>query len=269
MRKRKILTTLFLALAPTIALAAPPSPPPVPGEVRTLALIFETNEIDSASGKRIANQLDAHLRSALTNAGYRVFEDSRFADAHLRVSIALTDEIARNYEVEIELELARDVEPSLIVEAIICEACTEALVVESVLGEQSRVIVELDERTAIPEPTPQKPPEPRPAPQPRWPKQRPIAYAGLATTGLGVIATIVGASLWGVGEIGKGFDLPPNDNYLDVRPAGQVLTVVGMLATVTGGSLLAVDVFGRQRRIGTMSFRTSPGYAGLHFQARF
>ncbi len=118
-------------------------------------------------------------------------------------------------------------------------------------------------------------------PPPRWPKQRPLGYGGLATAGVGMIATIVGASLWGVGEIGEGFD--PNrsiEHYLDVRPAGQVLTVIGLLATVTGGSLLAVDIFryrravrsgqvSNRRSIGGMSFRVSPGYTGLQFRTRF
>ncbi|MFV8749025.1 hypothetical protein ACNOYE_00580 [Nannocystaceae bacterium ST9] len=260
----------LLAMLPAGAGAIPPPPElPLAGE-RTLALLFVTDEVDPASGRRIAAQLDEGLRAALIDAGYRLVDDGRFADAHLEVSIMLIDEIARAYEITVELELAREIEASespVIVGPLVCNACTEARVVEFVMAEQSRMIAKIDARTAIaapPPPMPVEEPEPPPTPVKPWPRQRPLAYAGLATAGVGVIATIVGASLWGTDSVDSAAS-----TYRDLRPGGQALTVIGMLATATGGSLLAVDLRRRQRKLGTLSFRASPGYAVAHFQVRF
>lgn len=266
-RYAALLAAALVAGSVTQVRAAPP--PKGEAEAKQLLLVVDVGGLEELLAQRLGSALDERLRDALREDGVAVVDDG--VDTTIEVRVEMPNVELRTYLISVAAIV--DERREVVADAVPCEACTEAQVVETALGQ-------LDEAVArVPAPVVEVLPavviEPVVVKRRDWDRRLdlgPVGFAGAASIVGGVATVGAGVLVW---TIRPGEPKHVGESTLgNSRSVGLPLMIGGGTAVLLGVVAVVVDtqVLGpRRRRVAgvDVSVDVSPTSAGLWMTGSF
>jgi hypothetical protein len=223
------------ALAGILGMSAPAAASRNPDAPPQIEVAIDTSTLDPEMRVRLRHALDDELTAALREQGIEVV--NRSAELRLEARVELVDLDLREYAISIELVLAGKRE--VLINALTCAPCSEALVIKqtvALLPAAARRIEAATESPSAPADAPQSSPE-------SGRRLGPAGITGVATLSGGLGSVIAGAILVD--------NAPTTETSRQTGQAqGAALVGVGVAAALLGVTAVALDlsVWNRQRR---------------------
>lgn len=204
---------------------------PKPDALAPIEVSIDTSTLEPEPGERLEQALDDEITAALREQGLEVV--SRSEQTRLEARVEMLDVELREYAISLELVLEGKRE--VLIKALACAACSEALVIKQTLALLPAAVRRIEAQ-----PVSGLDPE---APQPPGRRLGAMGIAGIASLSGGIGGVIAGAVL-----------VQHSPKFSTSRQGGQAqgaaLVSVGVTGVLLGVTALAIDltVLNRERR---------------------